>query len=95
MHELEKNLPGLEGYKQPNEKQVLAYLSDLNPIRVTNNVVFLILTLFCVVANLTQIFMKSDYNMIYNVVKQCETLNFLVMPERIGDTLQTSIPHTR
>jgi len=45
-------LPGLETYQQPDEKSVKNYIYESNPIHIKNNVIFLLLYLFCFTANL-------------------------------------------
>ncbi len=95
MNRIEKNLPGLEAYTIPDEKQVKQYIKDLNPIKVQNNVIFMILNLFCIVANLIRIFELTDMTTRYRTVKQVEELDFLLQPATLGQPLATWLPQTK
>lgn len=72
MDRIEKNLPGLSVYAIPDEKTVKQYIRDLNPIKVQNNVIFVVLTLFCIVANLVSIDQRSEILPVYRTTMQVE-----------------------
>lgn len=92
--EIEKHMPGLEAYTKPSDEKVLRYIEELNPIKVQNNVLFLALQLFCLIANMVVIFEGIDMSTHYRVIKQCETLNFLASNPN-GGPLTTTVPSDR
>ena len=57
--------------------------------------IFLILQVFCLVANLAVIFSMSNGPLFYRIGRQCEMLCFLTNPLETGKYLQTHIPQNR
>jgi hypothetical protein len=95
MDDIKKYLPGIHFYKTPEEKEVNNFIKDLNPIRVENNIIIMILYLYCMIASLVTCFYSGQNEMIYRVSKQCEMMIFL-QPTQFGNPLTNVIvPATR
>lgn len=76
MQKIADNLKGLVTYSQPTKYNLRKYTDDLNPIVDKNNILILIVYLFCFFANIIALTSRSDSTTVYNMIKQVQLFTF-------------------
>jgi hypothetical protein len=97
IEKIEDLLPGLATYQQPDEKTVKAHIRDSNPIIPKNNIIFLVLYIFCFLANLIVALKQLNAGEVYVLLKQVQMYTFAT-PEanyQHGIPMKTSKPTNR
>ena len=66
-------LPGLKTYQEPTPKELKPFIEKINPNRrCFNNMMILIIGLFCLVSTLTEMISRYGNSTLYELLKQVQ-----------------------